>query len=60
MDRRTQIERRLEEILRLWLRADRQQRNELLMERLRLQLELDSLSGHRSSKRIEGEYSSDV
>lgn len=40
MNRQATIQKRLDEILTLWARADRQQRGHLLMERIRLQEEL--------------------
>ncbi len=43
MNRRKQIMKRLEEILSEWLRADRQERGQLLLERIRLQRELEEL-----------------
>lgn len=43
MNRREQVKNRLEEILSQWLRADRRERGQLLLERIRLQRELEEL-----------------
>lgn len=43
MNRREQIKKRMEEILSQWLRANGQERGQLLLERIRLQRELEEL-----------------
>lgn len=43
MNRQTQIERRLDQILSLWLKVAKSEREGLLLERIRLRDELDKI-----------------